>query len=314
MRIPSYLVSVPIPWDEDQSFDKELFTEILGELKKQYCDGIYLFGTSGEGYAITDEEFSEIVAHFKEQTWDFSGFLQVGCFGLSSAQVKFRCGVCMDIGIEQAQITLPFWKELNDEELEVFFQDICHSFPEMEFLLYNNPRNKRRLKGWELENIHKKCPNLVAAKTGSGNWMDIYELLKNSPSVNHFLTEGAFPFGYTIREVGLIPSYNYIFTDRCRMFFEAVKSFERERAENLHTEIMEFHLKTALPLLNKGYIDGAIDKAYARLGGLNIPLTVRSPYQGLSINDFDWLKNEVSQFKSGIVNDLSQELSQIVID
>jgi hypothetical protein len=98
------------------------------------------------------------------------------------------------------------------------------------------------------------------------------------------------------------------------MFFEAVKSFERERAENLHTEIMEFHLKTALPLLNKGYIDGAIDKAYARLGGLNIPLTVRSPYQGLSINDFDWLKNEVSQFKSGIVNDLSQELSQIVID
>ena len=110
MRIPSYLVSVPIPWDEDQSFDKELFTEILGELKKQYCDGIYLFGTSGEGYALTDEEFSEIVAHFKEQTWDFSGFLQVGCFGLSSAQVKFRCGVCMDIGIEQAQVTLPFGK------------------------------------------------------------------------------------------------------------------------------------------------------------------------------------------------------------
>jgi len=34
MQIQSYLVSVPIPWDEDQSFDKELFAEILGELKK----------------------------------------------------------------------------------------------------------------------------------------------------------------------------------------------------------------------------------------------------------------------------------------
>ena len=120
MQIPSYLVSVPIPWDEDQSFDKDVFTEILGELKKQYCDGIYLFGTSGEGYALTDEEFSEIVAHFKEQTWDFSGFLQVGCIGLSSSQVKFRCGVCIDIGIEQAQVTLPFWKELKDEELDFF--------------------------------------------------------------------------------------------------------------------------------------------------------------------------------------------------
>ena len=164
MQIPSYLVSVPIPWNDDQSFDKELFTEILGELKKQYCDGLYLFGTSGEGYAIADEEFPEIVAHFKEQTWDFPGFLQVGCFGLSSAQVKLRCGVCMEIGIEQAQVTLPFWKELNDEELDLFFQDICHSFPEIKFLLYNNPRNKRKLKGWELENIHKKCPNLVTTK------------------------------------------------------------------------------------------------------------------------------------------------------
>ena len=306
MRIPSYLVSVPIPLNEDQSFDKGLFIEILGKLKNQYCDGLYLFGTSGEGYAITDEEFLEIVSHFKEQTWDFQGFLQVGFFGLSSAQVKLRCGVCMEIGIEQAQVTLPFWKELNDEELDLFFQDICHSFPDMKFLLYNNPRNKRKLKGWELENIHKKYPNLVAAKTGSGNWMEIFELLTNSPSINHFLTEGAFPFGSMIREVGLIPSYNYIFTDRCRMFFEAVISSERERAEILHTEIMKFHLKTALPLLNKGYIDGAIDKAYARLGGLNIPLTVRSPYQSLSIKDFEWLKDEVSQFKSGLVKDLSR--------
>jgi hypothetical protein len=93
----------------------------------------------------------------------------------------------------------------------------------MKFLLYNNPRNKRKLKGWELENIHKKCPNLVAAKTGSGNWMEIYELQKNSTSINKFLT------------VGLIPSYNYIFTNRSRMFFEAVISSERERAESLHT-------------------------------------------------------------------------------
>jgi len=41
------------------------------------------------------------------------------------------------------------------------------------------------------------------------------------------------------------------------MFFESVKFFERERAENLHTEIIDFHLKTALPLLNKGNYSGS---------------------------------------------------------
>jgi len=64
--------------------------------------------------------------------------------------------------------------------------------------------------------------------------------LKNSPFINHLLTEVAFPFGYAIREVGLIPYYNYIFTDRCRKFFEAVISSEREFAEDLHTETMDF--------------------------------------------------------------------------
>ena len=49
MKVPSYLVSSPIPWDDDQNFEKNSFFEILEQLMNQSCDGIYLFGTSGEG-------------------------------------------------------------------------------------------------------------------------------------------------------------------------------------------------------------------------------------------------------------------------
>ena len=45
---------------------------------------------------------------------------------------------------------------------------------------------------------------------------------------------------------------------------------------------MNFFFKTAKPLLDKGYIDGAIDKAYAKIGGMNTPLTIKSPYKTLS--------------------------------
>ena len=296
MKIPSYLVSAPIPWKTEEKFDPNLFAKIINKLKGQNCDGIYIFGTSGEGYAPSDEEFSEVVAHFATLISDFNGYAQVGCFGTSSSQVKWRCKVCLDHGFDQIQVTLPFWKGLNDEELVNYFTDICGSFSAMKFLLYNNPRNKRRLKGVELERIHQSCPNLVAAKTGSGNWMDNYELLKNSPSINHFLTETAFPFGFSVRKVGFIPSYHYVFPRRSRLFFDTVVSRD-PNASNLHLEIMDFFFKTALPLLDKGYIDGAIDKFYARLGGMDIPLTLKSPYNSLSEKDQSWLSEEVAQFK-----------------
>ena len=297
MKVPSYLVSSPIPWDREHNFETNSFDEILNQLMGQSCDGLYLFGTSGEGYAVSENEFSEIVAQFAETTSSWSGYRQVGCFGLSTSQIKWKCKVCEELNIKQIQITLPFWKELTDDELDIFFSELCGEFQDLEFLLYNNPRNKRRLKGEELECLHRKNNNLIAAKTGSGNWMEIYELLNNSPSINHFLTEASFSYGYQINRSGFIPSYHYVFPDRCRSFYEAVVSNNIELAEKMHHEIMNFFFKTAKPLLDKGYIDGAIDKAYAKIGGMNTTLTIKSPYKTLSKNDFEWLEKETISFK-----------------
>ena len=302
MKVPSYLVSSPIPWDDKQNFEKNSFFEILEQLMNQSCDGIYLFGTSGEGYAPSEAEFSEIVKHFAEKTSDWKGFRQVGCFGLSNSQIKWKCSICKDLGIDLIQVTLPFWKEMSDVDLENYFGELCDAFPDFQFLLYNNPRNKRRLTGEELERFHSKYPNLVAAKTGSGNWMEIYELLKNAPSIKHFLTEASFPFGYNVQKIGFIPSYHYVFPERSRKFFDAVISRNLELSEKYHHEIMDFFFRTALPLLNKGYIDGAIDKAYAKLGGMDISLTIKSPYQPLSVHDYEWLKKETLKFEQDLVS------------
>ncbi|MBD3287692.1 hypothetical protein GF337_02710 [candidate division KSB1 bacterium] len=286
-----YLVSVPIPWRRDGSLMQSQFREAVNTLLHQGCDGLYLFGTSGEGYAVTDAEFIQIVDIFVDATAEFSGFRQVGCFGLSSGQVKHRCRLVSERGLQEVQITLPFWKELNNEELLRYFADVCGSFQELSFLLYNNPRNKRRLKGKELETIHSAAPNLCGAKTGSGTWLDFFELITESPSLVHFVTEGAFVFCFSLKKVGLIPSSNYALPRICRAYYEAVISNELKMAYQLQREIIRFFHKTATPLLKKGYIDGAIDKAYARIGGMDMPLNMKSPYTTLSDNDFRWLES-----------------------
>jgi len=288
-----YLVSVPVTWDQDNQFSPDLFSKAIRKLVREGCDGLYIFGTSGEGYAVSDDEFIRIVDVFVETTDDFAGFRQVGCLGLSSDQVKNRCKLVTECGLECVQITLPFWKELNDAELIRYFSDVCGSFPELSFLLYNNPRNKRKLRGKELEDLHKENPNLYAAKTGSGTWLDFFELITESQSLVHFVTEPAFLFSHSLGDVGLIPSSNYVFPQKSRAYYEAVISDDLKTARHLHREIIRFFHKTAMPLVHKGYIDGAIDKAYARIGGMDIPLQIKSPYVPLSNEDFKWLKSVV---------------------
>jgi len=288
-----YLVSVPIPWDQDGSFLPDLFRGAVGKLVREGCDGLYLFGTSGEGYAVSDDEFAQIVDVFVDATAQFAGFLQVGCFGLSSDQVKRRCRIAAQCGLQGVQITLPFWKELNDEELERYFTDVCGSLPELSFLLYNNPRSKRRLTGKELEALHRVTPNLHGAKTGSGTWLDFFELITESPSLRHFVTEPAFFFCHRLGAAGLIPSSNYALPEDARAYYEAVVAGDLNTAAPLHAKIMRLLHRTAVPLVEKGYIDGAVDKAYARIGRMDIPLNMKSPYSPLSDEDFRWLKTVI---------------------
>lgn len=295
VNMSGYLVGVPLPWDRSGSLLRRQFRLAIDDLVQEGCDGLYLFGTSGEGYAVTDDEFTQLVNIFVEATENFTGFRQIGCFGLSSDQVRHRCRIVFDRGLEEVQITLPFWKDLNDAELARYFADVCGNFQEFSFILYNNSRNKRRLKGKELEGIRAATPNLRGVKTGSGAWLDFFELVTESPSLQHFVTEPAFLFCHGLGNVGLIPSSNYVNPKKSRAYYDAVVANDTHTAHRLHTEIMHFFHETAVPLILKGYIDGAIDKAYAQIGGMDMPIEMKSPYVPLSKDDFQWLKNTIVQ-------------------
>ncbi len=290
-RLGGVLVSVPLPLDEHGALVPSLLGAAIQKLRAEGCDGMYLFGTSGEGYAVSDAEFAQIAGIFAAETAQFAGFRQVGCFGLSSEAVKLRCQTVANLGLEGVQITLPFWKELNDAEIARYFTDVCGSFPNLSFLLYNNPRNKRRLKGAEMERMHQLAPNLEAAKTGSGAWLDFYELITEAPSIHNFVTEAAFAFCHPLGAAGLIPSANYALPALSRGYYDAVVRSDASTASRLHADVMRFFHLTAVPLVQKGYIDGAIDKAYARLGGMDMPLNMKSPHTKLSDADYAWLSD-----------------------
>ena len=68
-RYPScILAACCVPWNEDGSLAEEIFRHEIRNLLTNLTRDIYLFGTAGEGYAVTEEQFDQIVHVFREET------------------------------------------------------------------------------------------------------------------------------------------------------------------------------------------------------------------------------------------------------
>lgn len=72
-QLRGYLVSVPLPWDEHGQLLVDPFRAATRKLLEEGCDGIYLFGTSGEGYAVSDDEFKVISTSSRWRPRDSTG-------------------------------------------------------------------------------------------------------------------------------------------------------------------------------------------------------------------------------------------------
>ena len=158
------LVSCEIPWDENENLMEDLFREEVQHTLKSGFNHLYIFGTAGEGHAVDAARFQQIVQIFYEETRGPDIHPMVGAIGLSTASIVERVGFAHDLGFRTFQTVLPSWGALNDDELMIFFKDLCGTFPDSQFLHYNLPRAKRVLGGAEYRRLIDVVPNLVATK------------------------------------------------------------------------------------------------------------------------------------------------------
>ena len=75
-----------IPWKEDFSFDEALFRKGVRNLAEGGLKYVYIFGTAGEGYAVNDEEFTEITKTFIDELSGTDTTPIVGVICLSATQ------------------------------------------------------------------------------------------------------------------------------------------------------------------------------------------------------------------------------------
>jgi dihydrodipicolinate synthase/N-acetylneuraminate lyase len=289
------LATCCVPWNEDGTLAEQTFRRSIRNLLNNLTRNIYLFGTAGEGYAVTENQFDEIVRVFREETNQQNVSGMVGVISLSLPTIIERIERARQIGIRHFQISLPSWGALSDSELKTFFAETCGRFPDCSFLHYNLMRTKRLVTPDEYAFFANQHPNLVATKNSTDLTDRISGLMTKAPQLQHFFTETGFAYGSQLGECGFLVSVASVHFDQAKRYFEAGQRRDLKTLHRQQRELSELIDELVALGQSEAHMDGAFDKVFCKLHDPEFPLRLLPPYSGLREETFDRIRGAISK-------------------
>jgi dihydrodipicolinate synthase/N-acetylneuraminate lyase len=273
------LGTVCLPWTEDGTLDEALFRRAITKLVAAGLPDLYILGTAGEGYALTDSVFRRVIAIFAETMQDAGGSSpMVGIVSQSLATMIERIEFGLTLGIDTFQFSLPNWSVTSDTEMRQVFAEICGRFPEARFLHYNLMRSGRLVRPADYAELAALHPNLVATKYGGGDPFLISGLMRHAPQLTHFLTEQGYYIAAPLGPAALLTSISSSNPTRAREYLNAGAGGDAARFAKLYCELCGV-LHALLEATGTSFVDGAYDKAILKLSQPDFPLRLLPPYE-----------------------------------
>jgi dihydrodipicolinate synthase/N-acetylneuraminate lyase len=284
-RFPScVLATAVVPWAEDYRLDEGLFRFEISALLAAGYSNLYVFGTAGEGYAVSTAQFEQVARVFVDEMRAGGSEPMVGVISLSLETMLERIAFARDrLGVRLFQVSLPSWGALEAHEVRTFFDVVLGRFPESRFLHYNLLRAKRLVTPEEYAVIASDHPNLVATKNSTDSMLRIRGLLERAPMLQHFLNEHGFVYGSLIGECGLLISVGTLNLQRGLQYLEAGQRRELGTLLQMEAELGRLG-ERFIASVSEGrtLIDGAYDKVLWWLHDKRFPLRLLPPYDGAS--------------------------------
>jgi dihydrodipicolinate synthase/N-acetylneuraminate lyase len=277
------LATAVVPWTDRFEFDEARFRREVHTIARGLTRHIYVFGTAGEGYAVSEKQFDQITRAFWASAQEAGVSPMVGVISLSLPTIIDRIERGRALGFRTFQLSLPSWGPLNDRELDTFFAETCGRFADCQFHHYNLLRTKRLLTSVEYRRLATAHPNFVAVKASSPDPAVVADLLTVSPRLRFFLTEMGYAIARRTHAVGLLVSIASINPARAKAFVAGDDA--RRTADVADFTALGATLKE-LAAAGRYHIDGAFDKMLFRVSDPEFPLRLLPPYAGATEEDF----------------------------
>lgn len=176
--IKGIIIPIITPMHEDESVNyKELRIQINRAIDGG-VHGVFIFGTNGEGYILSEEEKIEIM----KVTVDEVGgrvpvYASTGLIG--TADTIRLSNQAKEIGVDVLSIITPSFAAASQDELYTHFKTVAENV-DMPIVLYNIPARSGNSIAPTTVGKLSKIKNIVGVKDSSGNFDNILQYIEQT--------------------------------------------------------------------------------------------------------------------------------------
>ncbi len=168
VNIHGIIVPIVTPFHEDETLN-------LPELRRQIdreidggVDGIFVFGTNGEGFILNGEEKKAVLEAAIDQVHGrVPVYAGTGC--ISTKETIEQSKMAEELGADVLSIITPSFAKASQDELYAHYKAVAESVS-LPILLYNIPARTGNALAPETVDRLAEIPNIVGAKDSSGDW------------------------------------------------------------------------------------------------------------------------------------------------
>ena len=175
--IKGVVVPILLPIDDDENVDKERLCRQIDYVIDGGVDGILLFGSNGEFYAVEDEEMPQIIELVRDKI-DKRVPLFVGIGGITTKKCIKLAKMANELCVQGICLLQPMYIAPNDDELYTHYKTVADAVPDLAVLIYNNPRVGYGIKPVLGYKLAKEVDNIVGVKDSSGNMTTLCEFVR----------------------------------------------------------------------------------------------------------------------------------------
>lgn len=178
MELKGILPALVTPFDKSGAINLDTLTDIVEHQLKAGVTGFAAMGTTGEYYALTNEERRLVMNTVREVVGD-RGTLITGANGSCTREVIEQVKQARDCGYTNILLAPPYYALPSQEELIGHYNAILDEVQDINVVLYNYPVRTNVEVGYSVMDALKEHPRVVAIKESSGDLLRAIEIGEN---------------------------------------------------------------------------------------------------------------------------------------
>ena len=178
VKINGIISPILTPMKEDESVNYDELRVQINRIIDGGIHGIFVFGTNGEGYILSEEEKIEIM---KVAVDEVNGRVPVyASTGLISTADTIRLSKqAKEIGVDVLSIITPSFAAASQEELYTHYKTVAEAV-DLPIVLYNIPARTGNSLAPATVGKLSKIKNIVGVKDSSGNFDNILQYIEQT--------------------------------------------------------------------------------------------------------------------------------------